>query len=200
MELKDTTPEMKNKAISKFSYALIVSQSQLSVKRFFGPLQFLIVLNATLTEHLLATPGMAACGGLFRDANANFLGAFSINLGVTSALCSELIAAMVAIEIANHKQWVNFWLETDSMLVFLAFKSSKIVPWHLKNRWDNCMHLLQHFNFNVSHIYREGNHCADQLVNFGLSIPSYTWFQNLPVQIYEHFDRNRLSIPNFRLW
>jgi len=81
----------------------------------------------------MGNPGVAACGGLFRDANSNFLGAFSVNLGFTSALCSELIAAMVAIEIANQKHWYNFWLETDSMLVFSAFKSSKIVPSHLKS-------------------------------------------------------------------
>jgi len=52
-------------------------------------------------------PGIAACGGIFRNSEADFLGAFSINLGVTSTLNSELIAAMVAIEIAHAKNWHN---------------------------------------------------------------------------------------------
>jgi len=96
---------------------------------------------------------LAACGGMFRNADADFLGAFSVNLGVSTALHFELIAAMVAIEIAHVKNWQNLWLETDSMLVLLAFKSAKIVPWSLRNRWDNCMFILSMFNFNVSHIY-----------------------------------------------
>ena len=90
---------------------------------------------------------------MFRNADADFLGAFSVNLGVSTALHFELIAAMVAIEIAHVKNWQNLWLETDSMLVLLAFKSAKIVPWSLRNRWDNCMFILSMFNFNVSHIY-----------------------------------------------
>jgi ribonuclease HI len=147
----------------------------------------------------VGNPGPAACGGIYKNANADFLGAFSINLGVTSALSSELIGAMMAIEIAHQKNWHNFWLETDSMLVYLAFKSAKIVPWHLRNRWDNCMHLLRFFNFNVSRIYREGNHCVDQLANIGFSMQSYSWFHSLPHQISAHFDRNSLGIPNFRL-
>jgi len=65
----------------------------------------------------LGNPGAVACGGLFRNANSDFLGAFSINLGITSALCVELIGVMVAIEIDAHKGWLYLRLETDSMLV-----------------------------------------------------------------------------------
>lgn len=39
----------------------------------------------------IGNPGDATYGGIFRNANVEFLGAFSINLGVTSALSSELI-------------------------------------------------------------------------------------------------------------
>lgn len=46
---------------------------------------------------------MQTYGGIFRNSNVEFLGAFSINLDVTSALSSELIEAMVVIEIAHHK-------------------------------------------------------------------------------------------------
>jgi len=143
-------------------------------------------------------PGSAACGGIFRNSDADLLGAFSVNLGVSTALHSELIAAMLAIEIAHVKNWHNLWLETDSMLVFLAFKSSKIVPWSLRNRWDNCLFILSMFNFNVSHIYREGNHCADQLENLGLSLPSYSSFNNVPPQVTVEFGRNKIGFPNFR--
>jgi len=51
------------------------------------------------------------------------------------------------------------------MLVFLAFKSHQPIPWQLKNRWDDCMQIISSMNFIVSHIYREENHCADNLAN-----------------------------------
>lgn len=105
---------------------------------------------------------------------------------------------MVAIEIADVKNWINLWLETNSMLVFLAFKSSKIVPWSLRNRWDNCLFLLSRFNFKVSHIYREDNHCADQLANLGLTLPSYSWFNTIPPQVNVEFVRNKIDFPNYR--
>jgi len=63
-------------------------------------------------------PGISACGCLFRNANSEFLGAFAINIGLSSALLAELIGAMVAIEVAYHKGWHSIWLETDSMLVY----------------------------------------------------------------------------------
>jgi len=34
---------------------------------------------------------------------------------------------MTAIEIADEKGWRNFWLETDSKIVMLAFSSSFVV-------------------------------------------------------------------------
>jgi len=82
---------------------------------------------------------------------------------------------MVAIELAHLKNWHNLWLQTDFMLVFLAFKSLKIVPWSLRNRWDNLLYMLPSFSFHVSNIYREGSHCADQLANIGLALSSHFW-------------------------
>jgi ribonuclease HI len=42
---------------------------------------------------------------------------------------------MYAVELAHRFGWKNLWLETDSMLMVTALKSSKIISWHLKNRW-----------------------------------------------------------------
>jgi len=56
----------------------------------------------------LGNPGQAACGGLFRNSSSNFIGGFAVNLGVSSALCSELIGAMLAIEIAHKKVGIPF--------------------------------------------------------------------------------------------
>ncbi|GAU50480.1 hypothetical protein TSUD_409650 [Trifolium subterraneum] len=104
-----------------------------------------------------STNASSACGGLFRNSNADFLYGFAENPCISSAFVAELCGAMNAIEIAASKNWNNLWLETDSTLVVLAFKSSLLVPWDLSNRWRSCLLLTQSMNFIVSHIFREGN-------------------------------------------
>lgn len=85
------------------------------------------------------SPGLAACGGIFRDYRAATLGCFVASLGVTHSFNAELIGAMLAIDHALTHSWQNLWLETDSQLVVSAFKSPNIVPWKLRNRWHNCL-------------------------------------------------------------
>ena len=143
-------------------------------------------------------PGPSSCGGIFRDSTAAFLGAFSFNLGVGNPLTAELNGAMIAIEMASQKGWNHLWIETDSMLVTLAFKSKIIVPWNLRNRWDNCLHLISSMSFIVSHVYREGNYCVDKLAGIGLDLNTHFWWDHLPSQIRDDFTRNRMGLPYFR--
>jgi ribonuclease HI len=77
---------------------------------------------------------LAACGGIFRDSSVATLDCFARNLGVTYAFYAELIGVMMAIEIATLKGWPLLWIETDSIMVTLAFKNATMLPWHLRNR------------------------------------------------------------------
>jgi len=117
-------------------------------------------------------PGTSACGGIFRDHNADFLYCFFEPLGNSNSYYAELCAFMRAIEIANLKNWNNIWIETDSFLVALASKSSKRIPWSLRNRWNNVMAVVKDLNCMATHIYREGNQVADLLTNHGLTLTS----------------------------
>lgn len=115
-------------------------------------------------------PGLAACGGIFRNDKAEFHGCFAINLGVQLAFYAELIGAIYAIEISYKKGWHRLWLECDSELVVKAFASVDSVPWQLRNRWKNCLVLTRNMEFACTHIYREGNSCADKIATHGLLI------------------------------
>ncbi|CAJ2628544.1 unnamed protein product [Trifolium pratense] len=122
----------------------------------------------------LGSPGLASCGGIFRDYTATFLaGGVSINIGNSYALHAELIGVMSAIEIAHSKGWNNLWIESDSQLVNLAFKSAHIVPWKFRNRWFNCLTLTKTMHFRATHIYREGNCCADRMAALGININGF---------------------------
>ena len=81
---------------------------------------------------------------------------------------------MRAIEITAANNWSNLLLELDSSLVVYAFNNKSVIPWRLSNIWENCLHLLSSMNFLVSHIFREGNQCADALANLDLSLSHLT--------------------------
>jgi hypothetical protein len=86
------------------------------------------------------------------------------------------------------------------LLVQLAFKSPKIVPWSLRNRWDNCLFLLNSFRFQVTHIYREGNKCADILANIGLALSSHFWYNDLPLRFWQNLLGTRLVSQISTFW
>lgn len=51
--------------------------------------------------------GFASYGGIFRDHSTNSLGCFSQNLGVNNSFFGKIMGAILAIEIAFNKGWLN---------------------------------------------------------------------------------------------
>lgn len=103
------------------------------------------------------------------------------------SLQTVLLTTMTAIEKASQNDWSHFWLECDSNLVIQAFSSPQLVPWQLRTRWRNCIYLTSLMSFKISHIYREGNSCADKLANFGISLQCNTWWDLIPPFISVNF-------------
>jgi ribonuclease HI len=146
----------------------------------------------------LGSPGPSACGGLFRDNNGNHLGSFADFLGDSIAFLAELSGIMRAIELAFDRGWHSLWIECDSKLATMAFNYYHMVPCHIRNRWDNCLDKTLSMNFLITHVYREGNHCAIKLANLGLSLQNFVWWNELPRVIRKDFARDRLGLPCFR--
>jgi hypothetical protein len=96
-----------------------------------------------------STPSSSSFGGIFRNHQAELISCFAERIEPCSGFFffAELFGALKAIEIASHRNWSNLWLETDSSLTVLAFKSSAIIPWALRNKWLNCQILLRNMNF-----------------------------------------------------
>jgi ribonuclease HI len=140
----------------------------------------------------------SSCGGIFRDGNSNLLICFGESTGIGNSIHAEISGAMRAIELAKTHHWTNLWLEVDSELVVKAFKNHSLVPWHLRNRWLNCMQLTRTMNFMATHIYREGNICADSLANLSHNLANLTVWFDLPDCIRSSYGNNRLGLSNFR--
>jgi len=67
----------------------------------------------------------------------------------------------------------------------------------LHNIWHNARRLgVQVIS---SHIFREGNCCADKLAYLGHSIVGAIWLDNLPTDLWLDFFRDRCGLPNCRL-
>lgn len=146
-----------------------------------------------------ATSITSSCGGIFRDSNANFLTCFTENLGGCSAYHAELSAIMRATEIAFHRSCSNLWIESDSSLVVMAFKNDSMIPCNIRNRWKNCVRMLYQMNFLITHIYREGNRCADLVASKGLEVQGVKIWLDLPEFLSSFVIHDRLGMPNFRI-
>ena len=83
------------------------------------------------------------------------MGCYASNLGIANSFYAELMAIILAVECVEQRNWRNIWIETDSRLASLAVKSPNLVPWQLKNRWLNCIYMMNVMNCMTTHIYRE---------------------------------------------
>ncbi|KEH19726.1 hypothetical protein MTR_8g467350 [Medicago truncatula] len=63
-------------------------------------------------------------------------------------------------EHAAHNRWWNIWLESDSSSALLIFSTPSLISILLRNRWSNACRLGVWII--SSHIFREGNCCADR--------------------------------------
>ena len=90
-----------------------------------------------------------------------FFGAFAYNLENDTVFNLEIHGYIFALEFAAQNRW-SIWLESDSTG---AFKISSLVLILLLYGWHNACSL--DVQVILSHIYREGNYCADKLANMG---------------------------------
>ncbi|PNY13739.1 ribonuclease H [Trifolium pratense] len=139
---------------------------------------------------------LAACGGLFRNHSSDHMGSYAQPLGTVSILHAELMAIILAIEFAAAHSWYNLLIESDSKVALSAFVNPDVVPWDLRNRWSNCSSLgLVIFH---SHIYREGNICADRLASHGHTIVDALWWDSLPYFLRDLFLHDKLGMSCYR--
>jgi ribonuclease HI len=141
------------------------------------------------------THASAACGGLFRDYTSRFLGGYAQRVNGT-VLHAELMSMILAMELAHRQGWLALWIESDSKAALQAFENHQVVPWDLRNRWSNCFSL--HLNLRWSHIYREGNACADKLANLGHSFVDLKWWNSMPLELRDATLHDSLGLPSYR--
>jgi ribonuclease HI len=129
----------------------------------------------------IGSPGVGGCGGIFRNCRAFVKGCFAIPLGQVFAFEAELLAASLAINFAWKYGWHRIWLESDSSYVVQLLSSrSEMVPWRVRQAWQRCIFQISQMDFQVSHIFREGNQVADMLSKHALELQADSWWFSAP--------------------
>ncbi|XP_019433776.1 PREDICTED: uncharacterized protein LOC109340519 [Lupinus angustifolius] len=144
------------------------------------------------------SPGHSGGGGIFRDHNRVYITAFSKYLSIQNAIYAEFHAALHAVTIAYNRGWKHLWIEVDSSMLLDIFSGKSNPPWSLQNDWIKCKEKLHTMNYNITHIFREGNNCADKLASFGIVSRTHTVWNAIPSFIFSDYTMNRLGMPNYR--
>lgn len=87
------------------------------------------------------------------------------------------------------------WIESDSTGALMIFKNSTLVPVLLHNWWHNACNLGS--QVISSHIYGEGNGCADMLASIGHFVQDSVWLSELPPALHFHFFRDKHGVPTY---
>ena len=131
-----------------------------------------------------------------RDSLDTYLDAFSCNIGIASVFHAETLAFILVIEHAAYNGWRNLWLESDLSSALMICSNSSLVLWLLRNRWHNARGLS--VQVISSHIFREGNSCAEKLANMDHEIQGSIWLDTLPAELHMDFYQDRIGLPNYR--
>ncbi|XP_019418611.1 PREDICTED: uncharacterized protein LOC109329402 [Lupinus angustifolius] len=143
-------------------------------------------------------PGMAGVGGIFRNNHGECIACFAEFIDYQSVLYAEFFAVIQAVKLACNNGWNHLWIECDSTTVVEIFNNKAKVPWKISTAWEICKSKLLSMNCLISHIFREGNSCADKLANYAILSRHKSSWTNYPSFIKDEFNRNRLGIPNYR--
>jgi len=165
------------------------SPSTSSALKFCGIVLFFVGLNAIKDDS--ANNITSSYEGIFGDKDLKL---FIFLQKILEYGAYHVKGVMIyAIELPSQHHWNSFWLEFDSILVVVNFKKNySLVPWQLRNIWNNYLLKTRNMNFLVTRVYREGNHFTDALANVGLSLCHLTiWFE-VPLYIRSHYVKHRL--------
>jgi len=132
--------------------------------------------------------GLAACGSIFCGSMWEFIGALSMFLDVQTVLAAKFYGVIYALEEAQKLGLTNVRLECDYVLVCAAFTVRINVHWMLRNRWNTYLNYCGKIRFRITHIFREGNVCADKLANLGfIHTKSFHWYNRHPSSLFLKF-------------
>ncbi|XP_057846725.2 uncharacterized protein LOC131056352 [Cryptomeria japonica] len=128
----------------------------------------------------VAHSGVAKGGGIIRDSLGNLILAYARNFDSVSSNMVEALALFWVFKLALDINTKRLIIEGDSKLIIEAAKGVAGISWTISNIikdiWSMIIWLEE---FQIQHIYREGNSVADSLVATGLELTGMRCWRHL---------------------
>ncbi|XP_042959541.1 uncharacterized protein LOC122294687 [Carya illinoinensis] len=146
-------------------HTVIVKKKQVKIIKWRRPNAGRLKLNVDGSS--LGNPGLAGGGGILRDSGGKIVYGFSKHFGNASSVEAELRALLEGVKLCQNLGYTAIDIECDSIILVNWTRKQKCTAWYLWDYWEELQAVLQHFDFTISHSYREGNQVADSLARRG---------------------------------
>ncbi|KAI0519354.1 hypothetical protein KFK09_006798 [Dendrobium nobile] len=142
----------------------------------------------------------AGMGGIIRDHTGKHIVAFSGLLFLCSILSAELMGLYTSLDMCVRLGIDNVNIEVDSKLLIHVISGNSVGCPHDFYTIRKIKMALARLSFTISHIYREGNACADWLANFGAQSDIFQEhpLNNLPTPLRGMISLDKLGLPYIR--
>lgn len=113
-------------------------------------------------------PGIAGIGCIINNDSGHWLAKKAMAIRPTSNNMAELEALEAGLLLCLEVGITKVVIEGDSQIILNAIRKRSTPNWVINSRLDSILKLLDHFeDYQICHIYREGNLKADRLANQG---------------------------------
>ncbi|CAN1343203.1 Putative ribonuclease H protein At1g65750 [Linum perenne] len=120
---------------------------------------------------LVHNPNSAAAGGIIRDSDGRFVGAYAANLGVCSIMRAEIRGIVEGMKWAWNKGIRKLRIQSDSKAAVDMLSNRRVSVGQHSNLVEQFFELSSRpWEVSIHHIYREANYAADYLASFGHSL------------------------------
>lgn len=132
---------------------------------------------------------------MLRCNNGDWIAGCLRKLGNTSSNLAELWALRDGLYLAKQLNLENIRIEMDAEFLVYLLSNLFVDNLSLEPLLSNCKNLMKTFpNYNVAHVYKEANRCADKLVRLGADLHSdhLIWY-NPPLVVEELLASDKAS-------
>ncbi|PKU61591.1 Putative ribonuclease H protein [Dendrobium catenatum] len=115
----------------------------------------------------------AGAGGIIRDFCGEVVVAFATPLQTNDVISAELNALILGLELCIKYGCNSVLIELDAIFIVQSIKDGATGNANYFYLFRKVKNIMNEMNVFISHIYREGNVCADWLANRGSTLYDY---------------------------
>ena len=113
-------------------------------------------------------PGIEGIGCIIHNEDGLWIAKKALSIHPTSNNLAELEALCQGVKLCHKLNLTKVVIEGDSQIIVNAIRKRSTPNWVLNSHLVEILSIIDKLeDYRICHIYREGNHLADQLANAG---------------------------------